>query len=397
MTVRITHSLFALGIIVLTATSCSPLSGTPATADATIFRIENATASAVRTAITITDVAGEPIDLSNTAEPLDIPVVTITPGEVTYSTLETVGAVVTVGTGASLPTEAEVRVPGYSVSEGRLACGPAVQVVITVDGADATVLLAGDGSGTPHFDSGSVGEDGKRYLILGRDFRCGEAVVLRVDRDGTSAGSDSASATGRVAVVTAGMDSPFDEIVNPGTGQTGGDDGGTDGGDGGTPSEPDPVIVRLTNTTNDFIRLSVQSGAGSLGRETNVFVPPLGESAGEVDCADSYTLTGYSLTTTALTGLVEQVLTVLTGAGTGATDFDSGSIGQQGQRVLQASVHFNCGDSIEVNITDAGHAGFTEPNILDDNGEIVGFEDVNSNSIQDAVPDQLGAGTVSVN
>jgi hypothetical protein len=402
-------SLIVLSAVFTTGTlSCGPVIGEGSVPpNATLFRIENATASAVVSTITVLDESGEPIGSSTATTSqtqIEIPVITVTPDGVSYGTLQRVGASAAragTETGSStgaLAGEAEVLVPGYTISEGRLACGAAVEVSMTIDGQSVSVLLTGDGSGTPEFDAGSVGEDGKRFLIHGRDFVCGEAVVLRVDDDGTKAGSQVALARGRVAVVPAGSTSPFSPIVNPGTG---GGDGSGDGGDtdtngGASPVPAADVSIEVVNQTTEFLRVAVMIGSGSLAQETNVFVPPGGTSTGQVDCVDSYTLTAYSLTARALTGLVEEVLIVLTGDGTGATSFDSGSVGQKGQRVLQAAVHYACGDDFVVTITDPGSPGFVEPSVFDEEGEPVGFIDVNTNNIQDAIPDRLGSGTVEV-
>lgn len=528
----------------LLAVSCSP-SFLLAQADtsAVALRIENATASTVDVTIEVLDANGE---LVSTApfNAIDIPVVTVTTEAVTYSTLEPIGAAAARASGSSttgdgegtvtsgLGAQATVRVSGLAMSEGFLLCGETIKITATIEGEDTSVLLTGNGTGTPGFDEGSVGETGERYLLSGIDFECGNGVVVRIDDDGTTSG-----ATGRVAVVASGEGSPFDPIDDPtggdtnsngtastkvlvqidnrgsvianatvlvttttgdqshdvtvppgdttegeftcgtrltlsatypdsdategteslviltgdGTGSLGFDEssvspegerilvvgqhvecgetvfvtlhddvkpagftgigvlGGTvqvlsagetpvddDTGDDTPADAAQDVTIAVDNVTSAFIRVNVVAGTEGVGEEKDIFLPETGESSGTMACSDSYTVTAYSLLPEALTGLLDEVLIVLTGDGTGTENFDSGSVGQLGQRLLLRDVHYTCGATFTVTITDPGEPSYTEPSYVNSNGDITGFNDINGNGIQDEIPDRLGEGTVSI-
>ena len=546
-------------LLCLSVVSCvSTLLGPPLpSAPPTAFRVENATASAVEVVIQVLDVNGEPVELDASTPFVDIPVVTVTTEEVSFSTLTPIGAAAAAqaqqsgaGDGVSdglsdLGAWTTVHMPGFAITEGYLVCGPIVQVSATLQDTETVVLFEGEGTGTPGFDAGSVGEFGERFLLEGVHFACGQSVVIRIGEDGSAT-------NGKLAVVPAGGISPFDPIESPDTGTgEGGEDGGdseepsstdiqvqienratiiadvhmvvgttageqsfdvsvppdaaTEGefacgtqltfsavfpnterppnqednslfpdaiivltGDGtgapgfdeasvspdgerflvvgthvncgdtvvltilddsavltpngfngvgvgaaslqvgsesgeagdtqdpeGSASEPDMSLV-IDNQTGEFVRVDAVGGAASLGQQLDIFVTAGGQSEGALSCADRYTLTAYSLIPSALQGLLDQVLVILQGDGTGTTGFDEGSIGSIGQRLLLRGIHYECGGTLEVTITDPGQLGFAEPSIVDTNGVVIGFDDINSNGIQDEVPDRLGEGTVEV-
>lgn len=525
-------------------------------ADGLGLRIENDTPSSAKITFELLDALGNPIDETALAAPVQIPVIDISPGNIQVSTLQPVGATAELSTGGGvLAASSTVQVPGLQVSEGGVFCAPVVKVTAAVGEEDAPVRLTGDGTGTPGFDSGSVGEAGERFLVEGDDYFCGQAVVMSIDDDGTSVGgSESGSASGRIAVIEAGSGSPFDNPFDAGAdsgegdssggadastnsvgdqdvaadtirvridnqasriatvdllvGTTSGDqtfnasvpadeitegdftcgtqltitagfpdpdsqevdpdgpealviltgDGtgspGFDGssvsldgqrvlvvgthvecgdtvlvtlqGDAGGGSAPigfeglivlggsvevlkpgesvDDVstgdtadmVVNVVNQTNAFVSVSVFGAVGALVGTQDIFVPAGSQSSGTVACAEGYLVSAKSLTAAALQGLVDEVLVVLEGEGTGSANFDEGSVGQDGSRLLQINDHYQCGDTITVTVTDPGMPGFTEPTLVDTNGIAIGFDDVNGNNIQDEVADRLGAGTVAV-
>ena len=73
-----------------------------------------------------------------------------------------------------------------------------------------------------------------------------------------------------------------------------------------------------------------------------------------------------------------------------------GSVGAIGQRVLVRDVHYECGNAFEITITDPGAVGYPEPDLLNTNGDKIGYDDINGNGIQDSIPDQLGSGEIEV-
>jgi len=539
----------ALATAALAICACNPtfLSNANGGGGALGLRIENATASAARVVVELLDSQGQPIEGSQAGAAVDIPVVTITPGSVQFSTLTPVGAAAGQGAAVSgfLATSSTVQVPGQETSEGGVFCAPVIRINATIGEGEQTVRLTGDGTGTPGFDSGSVGADGERFLVEGVDYVCGQAAVVRIDDDGAT------TASGRVAVVNAGSGSPFGSTGfgdSSGSGDSGGDMGsnGTSGGDAppelirvridnqalriatvdlivgttsgeqtfsanvpaneategdftcgtqltitatfpevnggeagasdaqsvviltgdGTGSEgfddssvslngerilvvgthvdcgdtvlvtlqgdagggsapigfeglivlggsvevlgpgesiddadtldPTDTLINVVNQTSEFVSVSVFGAVGALVGTQDIFVPPNSQSGGTVACAEGYLVTAKSLTAEALQGLVDEVLIVLTGDGTGSTNFDEGSVGQDGSRLLQQTQHYTCGDTITVTVTDPGQPGFTEPSMIDTNGVATGFTDLNGNGVQDEIPDRLGAGTVAV-
>lgn len=546
-----------LAVAALAIPACNPtfLSNAGGGGGALGLRIENATASSARVVVDLLDSRGEPIESSQVGSAVDIPVVTITPGSVQYSILTPVGASAQQGAAVTgfLATSSTVQVPGQDTSEGGVFCAPVIRINATIGEGEQAVRLTGDGTGTPGFDSGSVGADGERFLVEGVDYVCGQAAVVRIDDDGAT------TARGRVAVVNAGSGSPFGSTgfgPSDGSGDGGSGSGGSGGGDMGSngssgpdaPPElirvridnrasriatvdlvvgttsgdqsfnanvpaneategdftcgtqltitagfPDPdtqtvdpdgpqslviltgegtgsegfdgssvsldgkrilvvgthvdcgdtvlvtlqgdagggsapigfeglivlggsvevlgpgesiddadtldptdTLINVVNQTSEFVSVSVFGAVGALVGTQDIFVPPNSQSGGTVACAEGYLVTAKSLTAEALQGLVDEVLIVLTGDGTGSTNFDEGSVGQDGSRLLQQTQHYICGDTITVTVTDPGQPGFTEPSMIDTNGAVTGFTDLNGNGVQDEIPDRLGAGTVEV-
>ena len=68
---------------------------------------------------------------------------------------------------------------------------------------------------------------------------------------------------------------------------------------------------------------------------------------GALSCGDEVTIA-------ASIGGAQTTSVLLTGAGTGTTGFDEGSIGLEGERLLLNNVHFECGDTLVVRVTDTG-------------------------------------------
>lgn len=290
-----------------------------------------------------------------------------------------------IATAAASSETFDVSVPSQVTTQGQFVCGQQLTIsarfVNTTAGAaeeDAVVILTGDGSGASGFDGSSVSKTGERILVLGTHYECGETVRVAINDDSTvntpNGFNAAGTGAGEIAVFPIGQDP---------------DDGG------GDPGDPSMNVV-VENLTVEFVRVSVAAGTGGLGPQLDIFVPPSGVSTGQAACSDRFTITAYSEAQEALAGLQNQILIILSGDGTGTAGFDGGSVGSIGQRLLLRDVHYDCGQTFRVRITDPGRLGFTEPSILDADGAVIGFEDVNSNGVQDEIPDRLGSGTVGV-
>ena len=81
--------------------------------------------------------------------------------------------------------------------------------------------------------------------------------------------------------------------------------------------------------------------------EDTVRVPPQEFTDGLLACGDEITITATIDTT-------QTTQVVLEGVGTGTPGFDEGSVGLEGERLLLKDVHFNCGDTLVVRVTDTG-------------------------------------------
>lgn len=126
------------------------------------------------------------------------------------------------------------------------------------------------------------------------------------------------------------------------------------------PPEPSPLILRIENSATDLVEVTVTSspigGApteeggeeggespGAIGHAATVRVESIRSSSGVLLCDEQLLLTAVVL------GTVPQTVT-LTGAGTGSLGFDSGSVGQNGERLLLAGMDFTCDDTIVVRV-----------------------------------------------
>ena len=280
-------------------------------------------------------------------------------------------------------------VPPDEVTEGAFSCGTQLTFSATFPNTDrppdqqpsdeypdATILLTGDGTGALGFDESSISADGERILVFGTHVDCGDTVSVTILDDSAvmTPNGFNGVATGSGVV----------QVGSNGTVPQPGDEG-----------DPDMTIV-VYNETSQFMRVNVVAGTANLGQQLDIYVPDDGSSEGALSCADRYTVTAYSLAAAALEGLQDQVLIVLTGDGTGTAGFDEGSVGAIGQRVLVRDVHYECGNAFEITITDPGAVGYPEPDLLNTNGDKIGYDDINGNGIQDSIPDQLGSGEIEV-
>lgn len=313
---------------------------TARTSKPAIVRLENATSSTINVVVDVLNADGEAIDATQTV--VEIPVVTITDAGVSYGVLTPIGASAAAQSGAlgasAYDTTADVRIPGFQSSAGAVYCGSIIQITAQVDEDDTPIRLSGDGSGTPSFDRGSVGESGERYLIAGVDFECGEEIIVRVGQDLSGAGS---ATSGAVAVVAEGGTSPFDPIVNPGS-----DD------DNETP-DPTTITVQVENqgTVIGTMRLEVSTSSGGT-QEFEVTVPPGATTQGDFACGTQLKLVAtYPDPETPEDQDTERIV-VLSGDGTGAIGFDDQSVSRNGERYLVVGSDVNCGDTVRVTIRD---------------------------------------------
>ncbi|UCF32633.1 MAG: hypothetical protein JSV78_09900 [Phycisphaerales bacterium] len=232
-------------------------------------------------------------------------------------------------------SNAVVRVASGNVSSGTLLCGEEITVSAVVgSGSSTAVELTGAGTGTPGFDSGSIGTSGDRFLIHQVDFACGDAVLIKILAVDRAELEVIAAGSPLPAPVTGGVDMP-DEEETPTT-------------------DLAKVTFRLENATATpaDISISAQSSSGDAGQEegsnqTSVRVPAGQFSFGEITCGGTFVVDG-----TIEDGTDSKIL--FTGAGTGTPGFDDASIGFDGERILLFEDHYQCGQSIVVRITDDG-------------------------------------------
>lgn len=352
--------LLCLVSIALTS-ACFSTQRSPATSPVSAFRIENATASPVQITVEVLDADGNVLDIAGRSGSIDIPVVTVSPGNVSFGTLEPIGAAAAAsgestggdasgeggaGTGALLTigSQAVVRVPGFSISEGFLACGEAIRITGQIETSEALVLFEGDGTGTFGFDEGSVGESGERFLARGVHFDCGENVVIRIDDDGVGVAADSnQTANGLLAVVSPGALSPFDPVVDPGE--------GTDGDDG-EPAATTDITIQIANDGGVIATSIVKVNSGVEEQEFTVTVPPNSQTEGAFECGTQYTLSATYPNPETPEDQETTALVILTGDGTGSPGFDEVSVSREGERILVVGTHVNCGDTILVTLND---------------------------------------------
>lgn len=310
-------------------------------------RIENAADATIEVEVEALDANGEVISPTGN-QAVDIPVVTVTGSGVSYGVLDPIGASAAVANG-TLPgsgaiahaTQATVRVPGYSTSQGPLYCGTWLRVTARRDEGDEAIRISGAGAGTPTFDSGSVGETGERYFLAGVDFVCGQTIVTRVTENESGVGS---STQGTAVVVSAGAPSPFDPIVPPGTGAGG----------------PTTVGVQVENAgaVIGTLRLEVTTSSGGT-QSFVVTVPPDEMTSGQFACG---TLLKFTATYPDPDNPEDQDterLVILTGDGTGALGFDEASVSRTGERYLVVGSDVSCGDTVRVTMrNDVSPIGF---------------------------------------
>ena len=243
---------------------------------------------------------------------------------------QTTGSTLASATGMTT-TETSVLVPAGNVTSGSIRCGS--MITVTTQAADASLTaieLAGDGTGTPGFDSGSAGTAGERFLLLATHFDCGDTVVIQLSSFGL----------GQITVV--GQETAFPDPVMP-----------IDAPD--TPDQVDPTprtaSVRLENATFTAVDITInaQSEGDFVAPEANpaVRVPAGQYSTGTLACGATYMVAAAMADAGASTVL-------LTGDGTGTVGFDSSSIGLTGERLLVFGEHYACDGTIVVRITDDG-------------------------------------------
>ncbi len=265
-------------------------------------------------------------------------------------------------------SEQTIRVSPQSFTDGVLTGGDEIGISATIAGNEATrILLEGDGTGTVGFDEGSVGLEGERLLFKCVHFNDGDSVVIRITDDGTSTGPGLAG-SGEIQVY-----GPDETLPEPTFGSTSSAD-----------PEGDFAQFRISNETDSFALMHIvvgsPTGPAPGGDETviidddgttviegeeesdggfDVRVPPNDTSDGWFACGDAITISG-SL------GGSEETSILLEGDGTGTEGFDEGSVGLDGERLLFNYVHYNCGDTVFVRITDddtsagPGHTGHGE-------------------------------------
>lgn len=240
----------------------------------------------------------------------------------------------------SSDADTSIRVAPGSATNGTLVCGSSqartgflVAAKVEREGVTETVLLNGQGSGTPGFGDGSVGISGERFLERGVDYSCGQTIVIRITGDGTRTGSGATDTPeGTIERYAAGEAIPNRSLVPTGT---------------ETDTTSNEVGLRIANQTAYFMRINLTSPSAS-GENINIHVPPGFTTNGAAVCH-----TQLTLTVTTISGL-ESAHVVLVGAGTGLPGFDEGSIGEIGDRTFVRGEHFDCGDTIAVTITDPG-------------------------------------------
>lgn len=374
---------FALCVWAITMSSaCFTAQPSASTRAVSAFRIENATASPVQIMVEVLDEDGNILDVGGGFGAVSIPVVTVSPGSVSFSTLQPVGAAAAalgnsssdggtgedaVGSPLAIGSQANVRVPGFSISEGYLACGEAIRITGQIASSETTVSFSGDGTGTFGFDEGSVGDSGERFLVRTVHFGCGDSVVIRVDTDGEGVGADANQrATGELAVVGSGQGSPFDPIVDPGTG---GD------GDGDTPAVSTDITIQIANEGSVISTSIVTLNTGVDEQEFTVTVPPGAQTEGAFDCGTQFTISASYPNPETPEDMESEALVILSGDGTGSPGFDEVSVSRQGERILVVGTHVNCGDTILVTLDDeVAPIGFQGIGVLSGTVEVIPAE-----------------------
>jgi hypothetical protein len=306
--------------------------------------VENASANAVELVVEMLELDGEVVVIGAAPQAIDIPVVTVSPTGVDFSTLDPIGAAAAAAAGQigdsdtenlNLAASATVRIPAFTISEGLLVCGPQARVTTVVDSDRTPIPLSGAGTGTVGFDSGSVGESGQRLLLNDVHYSCGESVVIRIGNADTAAGGDL---TGQLAVVPGGEPSPFDSIEVPNS---------------DSESAPTTVAVQVSNLGSVIgtVRLAITNATGDQ-QDFDVTVPPDTLTTGEFVCGTEFRVSAsYPDPETPDDNSTER-LVILTGDGTGSPGFDENSVSREGERILSVGTHLECGNTILVTIRD---------------------------------------------
>jgi len=102
-----------------------------------------------------------------------------------------------------------------------------------------------------------------------------------------------------------------------------------------------------SGTTADSAAAERRLAAKNLPAEATIRVGPASYSEGEVRCGDEVLIS-------ATVGDGADRIVQLAGAGTGTPGFDEGSLGLSGERTLLFDVHYTCGDTVVVRVTDDG-------------------------------------------
>lgn len=226
-----------------------------------------------------------------------------------------------------------VRVPTGNASDGHILCGEELTITAASGTTSTTIQLTGAGTGTPGFDSGSVGTNGERFLIAGTHYICGDTILIELQ----------SSQRGVITAVAAGEPLPDTSDV----GSTA-DDGTTEP----AASDGAAVVFRLENATGTAADITIlpdlQDGDHEdLPTGTKVRIPAGEFSMGELACGGTFVVT-------ASIADANESAVMLSGDGTGTAGFDSSSIGLNGERLLAFEEHYACGASIVVRITDDG-------------------------------------------
>lgn len=262
------------------------------------------------------------------------------------------------------PSETDVLISGGSETVGTIPCGNVITVVAGAPGGLATtIVLSGAGTGTPGFDSGSVGANGERFLLRGTHFACGDTVVVQV----LSANS------GQVVVVEPGEDVPSLDALPAGPDSPDTTDSDDPADSPGTVpiDQSAEVMLIVVNAVESTVQVNFATGSGTLASsggvdvssEIDVRVPPGATTVGSGVCAEEYIIAAAHLEATGSTftsggteifesgGNINFHGVSLTGDGTGTEGFDGNSLAVSRGRLFQRGIHFECGDVITVAIT----------------------------------------------
>ncbi|MGB0715773.1 MAG: hypothetical protein ACPGXK_07840 [Phycisphaerae bacterium] len=260
--------------------------------------------------------------------------------------------------------ETVVILQSGDVTEGSIVCHEQVTVTAT-NAVSENLILSGEGTGTPGFDSGSTGQSGERFLLFGEHFVCEDTLVLQL----------ATSQDGSVSVVSAGeaFPEPLTDVTDESS-----PDGLSDSGEGGDmvdapeeSAEDADLLMQVVNATESTIQINFAAGDGNLTEggsaaivdEFDVRIPPFTSTTGPAVCAVEYIVAASHLESTGTTfsegngdifngaGNVTFHGVVLTGDGTGTEGFDSNTIAVTRGRLLQRGTHYVCGDDVVVTVS----------------------------------------------